>query len=315
MHCRLLRSDGLNPYFNQAIEAALLDMADDETHTLYLWQNDKTVFIGKNQNAFTECRVPVIEADGGFIARRISGGGSVYHDKGNLNFTFISTAGNFDIGRNFEIMVSAMRNLGINAELSGRNDMTVGGRKFSGNAFYRGEKCFHHGTVLIDVNGDMMNRYLSVPKAKLEAKGVKSVISRVINLRMLNPDIDADKVADSIAEAFGSFYGEPIEQMSTSDIDDKLLAGHCARFSDPNWIMGDNIGYGAQISARFSWGTADIRLKLNGSVVEKARIYSDSLDPKAVEKKELALVGADIYKGKEQVNDILQLFKEQNNGF
>lgn len=315
MRLLFLRADGLNPYFNQAIEATLLSLADDQTEILYLWQNDKTVVIGKNQNAFVECKVPFIEADGGFIARRISGGGAVYHDKGNLNFTFLSSKKNFSVSKNFEIMTSAMRKLGFNAELNGRNDVVIDGRKFSGNAFYRSAACFQHGTILIKASKEQMAAYLNVPKVKLMAKGVSSVISRVVNLSELDPSVSADKVAASLKAAFEDYYKQKAETITASDLDGERLAKNVRFFSDETWRKGDDVYYDARATVRLSWGTADVRLKLNGSVIEKAKIYSDALDVDEVIQKENLLLGADLYKGKNGVDDIIAAFKEQNNGF
>lgn len=315
MRCLFIRAKDFYPYYNQAIEATLLSMVDDNTEILYLWQNDKVAFIGKNQNAFTECRVPYIEEDGGYIARRISGGGAVYHDKGNLNFTFVSSKKNYSTKKNFEIMISAMRKLGFDAELNGRNDVVISDKKFSGNAFYKGESCFHHGTVLIKVDSDKLGRYLNVPKVKLEAKGVASVVSRVINLSEIDSSITADKVADALKAAFADYYGEALTEITDADLDQTVLKQKLAFFEDEKWRKGDNIYYDAQAVVRLSWGTADIRLKMSGSTIIKARIYSDTLDGDAVALKESLLEGADIYEGKEGVCDILDVFKEQIDGF
>ncbi len=315
MRCILVEADGLNPYVNQAVEATLLTMAADDTEILYLWRNDKTVVIGKNQNAYTECKVPVIEADGGFIARRISGGGAVYHDKGNLNFTFLSSRKNYSTSKNFEIFIRAIKALGLNATIDGRNDVTIDGRKFSGNAFYRGNTCFHHGTVMISADRNKLADYLNVPKVKLTAKGVQSVASRVVNLSELDSSITAEKVADTLGREFFGYYGGTAERLCPQDLDQKAFEKNIAFFSDEKWRMGDDIRYDASVVARFDWGTADIRFKMRGSVIEKARIYTDSLDPSVAEQKEKLLAGVDIYKGKVGVNDIIDLIKEQKNGF
>ena len=315
MHLLFIRAKELYPYYNQAIEATLLDMAKDDTEILYLWQNDKVAFIGKNQNAYTECKVPFIEADGGYIARRISGGGAVYHDKGNINFTFVSSPKNYSVKKNFEIMMCGMKKLGFDAELNGRNDVVIGGRKFSGNAFYKGSSCFHHGTVLISANYEKMSSYLNVPKVKLEAKGVSSVVSRVINLTEIDPTVTADKVADSLRAAYESYYGTVAQEITDADLDQETLKRKHEFFKDDKWRKGDNIYYDAQAVVRLDWGTADIRLKISGNTIEKARIYSDCLDIQEVALKESLLVGADLYKGKEGVNDIIEAFKEQRNEF
>lgn len=313
MKCLVFVADKMQPFVNQAIEATLLKLADDDTEILYLWKNDKTVVIGKNQNAYTECNVSQLENDGGFVARRISGGGAVYHDKGNLNFTFISSRNNYNVAKNFEIMTDAMRSLGFEVSLSGRNDVLLNGRKFSGNAFYKGnDACFHHGTILIKTSPEIIAKYLKVSKVKLEAKGVKSVVSRVINLSDVL-SVTAEQVTDSLIKSFGSYYKQEPVRITEADLPADELAKQIAFFSDEKWRHGDDVHYDARIERRFSWGTADIRLKLNGDVIEDCKIYSDSLDD--VTERQNLLIGADVNVGKEGVNDIIEAFKEQENGF
>ena len=147
-------TDKMNPYENLAREQVLLEDGPKDGVVLYLWQNEKTVVIGRNQNAFKECRVSLLEEEGGHLARRLSGGGAVFHDSGNLNFTFILPREDFDIPRQMEVIRLACLHFGIPAEISGRNDLTANGQKFSGNAFYTSEsRAYHHGTILL--NADM----------------------------------------------------------------------------------------------------------------------------------------------------------------
>ena len=171
------------PYGNLAREACLLEAVGVGECILYLWQNQRTVVIGRNQNAWKECRIEQLEADGGHLVRRLSGGGAVYHDLGNLNFTFLVREEDYDVSRQLEVLVGAVNRLGIHAEKTGRNDVTVDGRKISGNAFYRADgHCYHHGTILIDVDKASLSAYLNVSAAKLRSKGVDSVKARVANL-------------------------------------------------------------------------------------------------------------------------------------
>ncbi|MEE1401958.1 MAG: lipoate--protein ligase, partial [Oscillospiraceae bacterium] len=139
-----------DPHRNLATEAYLTETVPEDTCILYLWQNRHTVVIGRNQNAWRECRTTLLEQEGGVLARRLSGGGAVYHDMGNLNFTFSLPTADYDLRRQQEVLVAACHRLGIPAECSGRNDILTGGRKFSGNSFYhhRG-RSFHNGTLLI----------------------------------------------------------------------------------------------------------------------------------------------------------------------
>ena len=181
---KVIRTDCTDPYVNLAAEEYLTMNAEDGVMTLFLWQNAHTVVIGKNQNPWRECNVEAIKRDGIYLARRMSGGGAVYHDLGNLNFTFIAKDGLFDIARQTDVILLACRLLGINAVKTGRNDLTVTGRKFSGHAYFSsGGFNYHHGTIMMDVKGDDLSKYLNVSAAKLKSKGVESVRSRVTSRR------------------------------------------------------------------------------------------------------------------------------------
>ena len=138
---------------NLAVEAALTDCVSPGEAILYLWQNEKTVVIGRNQNAWKECRLASLTRDGGMLVRRLSGGGAVFHDLGNLNVSFCLSREDEDIPRQTQVILNALQSLGIDASRSGRNDLEVGGRKFSGHAFWReGTRSCHHATLMLKVD-------------------------------------------------------------------------------------------------------------------------------------------------------------------
>ena len=197
-----------DPHRNLALEEYLTDTVGEDTCILYLWQNKHTVVIGRNQNAWQECRTTELERDSGTLARRLSGGGAVYHDMGNLNFTFSLRTQDYDLRKQQSVIVEACRSLGIPAEISGRNDILTNGCKFSGNSFYSHAGCsFHNGTLLVNVDMANLGKYLTPSKTKLESKGVASVRSRVINLTELKPDLTIDGMAQAMVKAFETVYG------------------------------------------------------------------------------------------------------------
>lgn len=233
-----IESRQYDPYRNLAIEEQLLKSCDNGP-ILYLWQNERTVVIGRNQDPRRECRASLLEAEGGHLARRLSGGGAVYHDLGNLNFSFLARREDYDVPKQLSVICRAMEKLSLSAVPSGRNDLEIGGRKFSGNAFYEWDsRCCHHGTVMVDVDRAALARYLTVPEKKLASKGIASVQARVVDLRELVPDVTVGKVKAVLLAAFERVYGEKCRQMDISMLDaDALKAGE-DRFRGREWIYG-----------------------------------------------------------------------------
>ena len=221
---KLYRGQSFDPFFNLAVEEYLLQNTDEGCCTLYLWQNQNTVVIGRNQNAFKECRTTLLENEGGKLARRLSGGGAVFHDLGNLNFTFLVPTADYDLDKQLKVIELACEKLGVKVERSGRNDILADGRKFSGNAFYKnGPRAYHHGTLMVDVDREKMSRYLNPSKAKLSSKGVDSVRSRVVNLKELASDTTIELLSEKLAEAFEEVYGLPYEEIGLLEKDKKAI--------------------------------------------------------------------------------------------
>lgn len=276
---RILRTQTTNPHYNLALEEMLFNTVAEDTCILYLWQNRHTVVIGRNQNPWLECRTQRLEEDGGFLARRLSGGGAVYHDMGNLNFTFLVRKENYDLPRQLSVIARACQNLGIPAEVSGRNDLTANGRKFSGNAFYEHQgHAYHHGTLLVNVDMAQMGRYLSPSPAKLQAKGVTSVRSRVVNLNELRPDLDIDGMAAAMEQAFSQVYGLPAEAMDASFLDQEQLNALCRRNASWEWLYGRKLPFTFQCAGKYPWGEVTIQLAAEGGVVREAAVYTDAMD-------------------------------------
>ena len=279
------RSSSFNPYENLSIEEYLLEDCREDECIIYLWQNKKTVVIGKNQNAWKECQAENLEKDGGHVVRRLSGGGAVYHDVGNLNFTFLVRKDNYDLDKQLQVIINAVNSLGIKAVKSGRNDILTDGRKFSGNAFYKkGDHCYHHGTLMVDVDTGALSRYLTVSDAKLKSKGVDSVKSRVTNLKTLNPEITIDSLAEALVEAFQQVYGLDAGERTLEEMSGDLLQSKIDRFSSWECIYGRKIDFQYELTGKTEAGEVTLQLQVSSGIIEDLVVYSDSLDDKASEK-------------------------------
>ncbi len=302
-------SEGFDPHRNLAIEQHLLETVLGGCCLLYLWQNERTVVIGKNQNAWAECRTTELFNDGGRLARRLSGGGAVYHDLGNLNFTFLMRDEDYDLMRQLSVIRRACRLCGIETELSGRNDVLASGRKFSGNAFYHHEgRAYHHGTLLVDVDADAMGRYLSPSKAKLESKGVESVRSRVVNLRELNPAITVDALKAAMRQAFAEVYDLPVSAPPVPD--ETRVEELAAHYASDAWLFGQKLPFTFRCESRFSWGGIELQICADRGVITDAKVYTDAMDDGLADKLKAALIGCPLRK--EAIRQALQDTVEQD---
>lgn len=279
----IIELPGTNPYQNLAREALLFRQHRAGTATLLLWQNARTVVIGYGQNAWRECRVQQLAQDGGTLARRSSGGGAVFHDLGNLNFTFIVDSAAYSVERQCGVLLEAVRSVGVPAEKQGRNDLVADGRKFSGNAFQvTRTSSLHHGTLMIDVDFGQLARYLSPPEHKLKAKGVSSVPARVVNLRELAPNATLDGYKHALVSAFRAEYGAAEIRDAREMISEEDVAREAQRFSSEEWLFGRTPPFDLVLEQRFTWGGLALHLSLREGVVTSAVAYTDALEPEAV---------------------------------
>ena len=294
MKLQFIVSNQTEPYWNISVENYLVETAD--AVTLYLWRNRRTVVIGQNQNPFSECNVEALEADGGYLMRRKTGGGAVYHDDGNINFSFVVPKALYDQTRQFGVIQRAVESFGLHTELSGRNDILVEGRKFSGNAFSKGRvNDLHHGTILIKGNMEDLARYLKPKPAKLQKHGVASVRSRVVNLSELNPEINAEVLAPRLREAFEAEYGSKSVEVGFADLmacqEVKNLHDY---FASPEWKYGRWRTFTAQCSGQFDWGGVEVALTVDEArgIITDVQIASDALDLTALDEARRLLTGA-----------------------
>ena len=201
-------SDRLGVVPNLARERELLLADDAPDVTLMLWQSDRVVVIGAEQDPAVECDLARMEDEGVPWIRRASGGGAVYQDMGNLNFSFIVCDALYDVNRQLGVIAEALASFGVVAAATGRNDLSVGDRKVSGSAFFHGNgRWIHHGTLLVNVDLAAMQRYLTPPPEKLSRHSVTSVGARVANLADYNPQITVSSLTSALESAFAAEYG------------------------------------------------------------------------------------------------------------
>ncbi len=294
MNNYLFDTTNTDPTLNLAIEEALL-LKEGLGPALFLWQNAHTVVIGRGQNAWKECRSQLLEDEGGTLVRRSTGGGAVYHDLGNLNFSFVMPKDVYDVSRQLKVIQGAVARFGIQTEASGRNDIVLkdSGAKFSGNAFRNTQtRSLHHGTILMNVDMALLGRYLAPSKQKLEAKGVQSVRARVGNLKELAPDISIQALIPALNEAFIAEYG-PAESKPWEEVLDVAQVQELAqKYRSWDWTYGKTPRFEITLENRFPWGGVELLLSLKNGSVQEARCYSDANDPDLAGRVEAALSGS-----------------------
>ena len=314
-------SDSFDPYLNLATEKYLLDTVPQNACTLYLWQNENTVVIGRNQNPWAECNCSLLEKEGGKLARRLSGGGAVFHDLGNLNFTFLCNEDSYDLTRQLQVIREACLFAGIETTLSGRNDILADNRKFSGNAFFNSKgKAYHHGTLMVCADTEKMQRYLTPSKAKLEAKGVKSVRSRVVNLSEFSPSLTTEKMKEYMISAFEKVYNQKASFLRITD--NRRIDALAKSYQSNDYIYGGSAPFSFSCDKSFSWGQLQLQLEVKDGIVKGVKVYTDSMDFTLAERLQSALLSvrfniADMGKALFSslptpiAEDIAELLKEQ----
>lgn len=309
---RVIISKETDPCYNLALEEELLKNVKKGDMILYLWQNHNTVVIGRNQNPFLECDLEKMEEAGVKLVRRISGGGTVYHDMGNLNFTFVSKVSDSDMQRQLRVIKRAVERFGINPEFSGRNDLICEGKKFSGHAFYEEDgNCFHHGTLMVDVDKQMLSRILKPSKLKLEAKGITSVKSRVVNLKELCTDITVKRLTEALVESFELEYGK-LEQFEEYSLENSLPL-EISRHRDDKWVYGESPHYDAVLEIKISDGNFQILADVKNGVIRSARVYSDSLKELDYTYLEASLKGVYFHEAASRIESLIDSVKSECN--
>ncbi|WP_411842225.1 lipoate--protein ligase [Salinicoccus sp. HZC-1] len=287
-----------DPMINLAMEEYVLrEIPTDDSYFLF-YVNQPSIIIGKNQNTIEEINEPYIKEHGIKVVRRVSGGGAVYHDKGNLNFSFITE----DDGNSFhnfskftQPIVDALNDMGIPAELSGRNDLEINGKKVSGNAMFSQKgRMFSHGTLMLDSDISEVQNALKVNPKKIESKGVKSVRGRVANINdFMDENLDIEKFKQKILEYI--FDGEEnIEEYVLTEEDwNKIYKLSEEKYQTWDWNYGKNPKYNYNVSHKFTAGLLDVRLDVKKGRIEHAKIFGDFFGVGEVDVVEEKLIGVE----------------------
>lgn len=301
-----------DPRINLAIEEYALKYLDINQTYLLFYINEPSIIIGKNQNTIEEINTDYVEKNGIHVVRRLSGGGAVYHDLGNLNFSFI-TKDDGDSFLNFqkftEPVIRALHKLGVPAELKGRNDIVVGERKISGNAqFATGGRMFSHGTLMFDSEIDNVVSALKVRKDKIESKGIKSIRSRVANIsEFMEEKMTIEEFREVLLRSI--FEGiDPIPEYKLTEEDwEKIHEISRSRYQKWEWNYGKSPKFNLQFSHRFPVGQIEFRLDVHKGIITDCKIFGDFFGIGDVEEIENRLKGIryernEIAKALEDVN-------------
>lgn len=285
-----------NPAYNIALEAYAFRELLSEDEIFILWINEPAIIIGKHQNTIQEINKEYIDAHGIHVARRLSGGGAVYHDLNNLNYTIISNKseeGAFDFKTFSQPVIETLADLGVKAEFTGRNDLEINGKKFCGNAqaYYKG-RMMHHGCLLFDVDMTVLGDALKVSKDKIESKGIKSVRARVTNIIDELPDkITVNEFSDKILAKMKETYPDMTEYVLSEDELAKIQKSADEQFGNWDWVYGKAPEYTIERNVRYPAGKINTFANVEKSIIKNIKIFGDFFGIKDVQDIEELLVG------------------------
>ena len=308
---KFLTHDNTDAYFNLASEEYLLKQTDD--YYIYLWVNDRAVIVGTNQNAIEEVNLSYTERAGVKVVRRLTGGGTVYHDKGNLCYTIIApyNAEEDNYKKFTAPVIEYLKSLGVNASFSGRNDIVIGDKKISGNAqtVYK-NRIMHHGTILFNADTEELTKCLNPSKIKMQSKGIKSVRARITNvIEHLPINMSIDEFKAGLKEQFL----KDCDNYEFSDIDYQKIQDLIEeKYSKYEWNIGRSPIGENEFTAKFEFGIFTLRFNTQNGLIKDAQIFGDFFEKKSV--KDLANCLNGIKFNKTDISKVLESVGDYING-
>lgn len=290
----ILRSQTTDPAFNLATEEFL--MKDKSEDCFYLYINDPSIIVGKNQNALAEINVEYVKENNIVVIRRMSGGGAVFHDPGNLNFTFIMKEQldkSVEFRKYTQPILDVLNSLGVDAKFEGRNDMTIQGKKFSGNAkFFHNNKILQHGTLLFNSTLPNLSQALKLNPLKYRDKAIKSISSRVTNIsEHLTQPITLVEFEERIINHVRNMYDDSaIYELTDSDIAaiNQLVE---EKYGTWDWNFGHSPQYNFQKGIKTNGGHIEVNLEVEKGMIKKAKIFGDFFNIREINELENLLIG------------------------
>ncbi|MBC8590852.1 lipoate--protein ligase [Wansuia hejianensis] len=286
-----------DPRYNLAFEEYCFKYLPRDEDYVILWINGPAIIVGKNQNTIEEVNMDYIKENNINVVRRITGGGAVYHDLGNLNFSIITNADGTKVidFKKYNIpIVKSLEKLGIQCELSGRNDITIEGKKFSGIAqsIWK-DRVLNHGTLLFDTKLDVLSKALNVKQDKIQSKGIKSVKSRVTNIKpYIKDDIDIEQFRNILLKYIFELENiKPIKYELTEEQKGEIDKLFREKYSTWEWNFGESPDFNYKNYKRFPFGSIEVRVEINNGIIKESKIFGDFFGAENIEELENSLVG------------------------
>ncbi len=291
-----LESKSNDPSYNIAFEEYAFTEIAKKDDVFILWINEPCIVVGKNQNTAQEINQKYCDENGIKIVRRISGGGAVYHDLNNLNYTIISNEKskvNFDFKSLSQPVINTLMTMGVESEFTGRNDLVIDGQKFCGNAQHiKDNRVMHHGCILYDVDLGVLSKALTVSKDKIESKGKKSVVSRVTNIKphLKDDSLTVEDFKNRLKDYMDSVYN--MTEYDFTEEDEKAVLSLKAKRNDSwDWVYGKNPEFTMKRERRFSSGSVEANLLVKENHIENVKFYGDFFGVKDVDELSKRLIG------------------------